>query len=44
MRVWPHTPFLLVGGYRPQTPLNSPVPGLAARSCGTLLLGWWPSR
>ena len=24
---------------RPQTPLNSPVPWLAARSCGTLYVG-----
>ena len=28
----------------PKPPLNSPVPGLAARSCGTLLSGRRPDR
>ena len=29
---------LLVGGAAPKPPLNSPVPGLAARSFGTLFV------
>ena len=34
----PGEAFISLVGENPQTPMNSPVPGLAARSCGTLFI------